>query len=137
MVAARQERDARRRTERRRVELVVAETARGQTVQGRRLDAATEGAGRAEADVVDQDDYDIGRAFGRFDGEARRGRRIARVDLRDLLVGRRLDRQHRAIELAGGRRRTEGPDHGCSPHQTGRLYSRHAPRPPSRMRDGE
>ncbi len=91
---------ARRRAQRRGVEVVEAQAGLGELVHGRRADGTAERAGPAEADVVDQHDHDIGRSLGRLDLEARRRLGVARVELG---VGRSLglrDRQHRAIELA-------------------------------------
>src|SRR4051794_29982905 len=55
MVAAGEERLARRRTERGRVEAVVPEPAGGEPVGGRRAAWAAECAGRTEANVVEED----------------------------------------------------------------------------------
>jgi len=67
MVSTGLERIPRRRTERSGVEIVVRDTLRSQRIKSRRLDGAAEGAGATEANVVDQYDYDIGRALGCLD----------------------------------------------------------------------
>ena len=65
VVAAGEQRLARRRAQRGRVEAVVLQAARRQTFGVRRLAWAAEGARRAEARIVDQDDEDVGRALRR------------------------------------------------------------------------
>ena len=65
VVAAGQQRLARRRAERGGVEAVELQTARRQLLRVRRLAGTAEGAGRAEAGVVDQDDEHVGRTLGR------------------------------------------------------------------------
>ncbi len=67
MIAAGDERRARRRAERRGMELRVAQPGLRDAVQRRRRDDAAEGARRAEADVVGHDQQHVGRAFGRHD----------------------------------------------------------------------
>ena len=65
VVASGQQRLARRRAQRGGVEAVVLQAARRQLLRVRRLAGAAEGARRAEAGVVDQDDQDVRRALGR------------------------------------------------------------------------
>jgi hypothetical protein len=65
MIAPRNERRARRRAERRGMELRVTQTGRRDPVQRRRWDNAAEGARGAEANVVGHDEQHVGRAFGR------------------------------------------------------------------------
>ncbi len=65
VVAPGQQRLARRRAQGRGVEAVVLQAARRQLLRVRRLAGAAEGARRAEAGVVDQDDQDVGRALRR------------------------------------------------------------------------
>ena len=62
VVPAGLERVARRRAQRRRVEVVEAQAALRQPVHRRRADRTAERARPAEADVVDQHDHDVGRA---------------------------------------------------------------------------
>ena len=91
------ERVARRRAQRRRVEVVEAQAALREPVHRRRVDRPAERARPAEAHVVDQHDHDIGRAGWCLDLEPRRRLGVPRVE---LLVGRRFrfgERQHRAI----------------------------------------
>ena len=80
VVAAGEQRGARGRAERGGVELVVAKAVGGEGFGGRHVDGAAEGARHAEAHVVDEDDDDVGRAFGRLDFEARRRRGVAGVE---------------------------------------------------------
>ena len=81
VVAARQQRLTRRRTQRRGVEPVVAQTARRQTLRGRRLDRAAERARRRETGVVDEDHQHIrsSRRRPRLTDRWKRRRRILRV----------------------------------------------------------
>src|SRR5262245_52434713 len=78
-----------RRAERRGVELVVAQAAAGDAVESGRLDRAAEGAAGAEADVVGEDQEDVGRALGRFDTLGEIGNR-ALDGASDLALERRL-----------------------------------------------
>ena len=92
------ERHSRRRAERRRMEVVVPQAGRREPVEGRCPDRAPEGAGSAEADVVDQHDHDVRGILGRRHLEQRRCCHVAHVQ---LAIGRRfgrLNRQHRSIE---------------------------------------
>ncbi len=92
MVAAGDERGARRRAERRGVELRVAQPGLGDAVQRRRRNDAAEGARRAEADVVGHDQQHVRRALGRHDARRPPGLRLAGVVLdhaAELRVGRR------------------------------------------------
>ena len=103
MVAARLERHPRRRTERRRVEIVVSQPALRELVEGGCLQRTAKRARCAKAEVVDQDDHDVGCALGRCDLESRGRRDIARVQLG---VGWRLglqDRQRRPVDPSFGR----------------------------------
>ena len=76
VIAAGQQGLARRRADGRGMEAVVLETARGQLVGRRRGAGAAEGAGRAEAAVVDEHDEHVRRAFGRTQLLDRGGDRI-------------------------------------------------------------
>ena len=81
VVAAGDQRGAGRRAERRGVELRVAQARARDPVEVRRRDDAAEGARRAEALVVDQDQEDVGRAFRRHDLRLPVGRRTGRVEV--------------------------------------------------------
>ena len=63
MVPPGQQRGARRRTDRGGVERVVADPVVREAGQRRCVDLAAEGVGQAEADVVEQDDEDVGRGL--------------------------------------------------------------------------
>ena len=63
VVAAGQQRRPRRRADRRGVEGVVADALVGEPRQRRRVDRTAEGVRQAEADVVEQDDEDVGRVL--------------------------------------------------------------------------
>jgi hypothetical protein len=65
VVAAQQQRRPGRRAKRGGVEPGVPEAARGQALGGGAADRPAEGAGGPEADVVEQDDQDVGGARGR------------------------------------------------------------------------
>ena len=100
-----EQRGAGRAAERRGVEAVVAcRPAFGQPVERRHADRPAEGAAAAEADVVDQHDHHVGRALRGPHLEARRRRRVARVERGDRSARRRHDRQHGAIERRSGGR---------------------------------
>ena len=108
MVASGLERIARRRAQRRGVEVVELQAALRELVHGRRANRAAEGARPTEADIVDQHDHDVGRLGRRLDLESRRGLGVARIE---LLVGRRgrfRERQHRAVHAAPCGRRAAG-----------------------------
>jgi hypothetical protein len=81
MVAPGVERRARRRTQRRGVEVVVAQALLGEAIERRHRDRPAEAARHAEAHVVDQHDHHVGRALRRLDLEARRHRHVTRVKL--------------------------------------------------------
>src|SRR5206468_2774218 len=66
VIAAGQERRARRGAKRRRVEIVETQAAGRQLVQSRHLDRAAEGARLAEADVVQRTTTTFGAAWGAF-----------------------------------------------------------------------
>lgn len=72
MVAPRLQRYPRRRAQRRRVEVVVAQTFGGELVQRRHRDRTAEAARYSEPHVVDENDDDVGCAGRRRDPEARR-----------------------------------------------------------------
>ena len=63
MVAAGKQRLAGRRAKRGGMESVVFQTIGGELLKVRRVARTAKGAGRAETDIVDQDDKDIGRAL--------------------------------------------------------------------------
>ncbi len=64
MVAPCQQRRAGRRANRRRVECVVTNARVGDARERRRVDRSPVGVGQAEADVVEQDNQNVGRVFG-------------------------------------------------------------------------
>ncbi len=99
MVATGLERVPRRRAKRCGVEVVVAQTRSSQVVEGRRLDRTPEGAGRPEADIVDQYDHNVGGFRGRLHLEARRCLDVTHVKLAIGWSFRLLDWQDRAIKL--------------------------------------
>ena len=99
VVAARQQCRPRWRTERGRVEAVVAKPARRHLLERRHVDRAAEGAGVAEADVVDEDNHDVWGALRRLHFEASRRRRLARIDLGDGSGLRLGEREDGAIDL--------------------------------------
>ena len=102
VIAAGQERGTRRAAERGRVEPIVAQSLRGHFFQRRHMDRAAEGAAVAETDVVDQHDYDIRRALGRLDLEARRRLGVPCIELVDDSRRRFVDRQDAAVEAVRG-----------------------------------
>ena len=97
MIAAAFQGHARRRTEGGGMEVVVQQSAGRQPIECGCLNRAPEGTGAAESDVIDEDDYDIGRILGGVDVESRRRRGIPGVEFavswRDWL----LHRQNGAI----------------------------------------
>ncbi len=98
VVAAGEDRHARRRAERRRVEAVVLEPRSREPIERRHRDAAAERRRMAEPDVVDQEDDHVGRARGRLHLEARRRLGIARIEHRGPRIDRLGDRQDRPID---------------------------------------
>src|SRR5262245_34849981 len=69
-----------RRTERRGVELGIAEAGFCQSVSGWHVDATAKPARDAEAHIVDEDDHNIRRPLRRVQGRLLRGRGISRVE---------------------------------------------------------
>ena len=67
MIAAGDQRSARRRTERGGIDLGVAQPVLRDAIHGRRRDDTAVGAGHGEAGVVGHDEQDVGRALGRHD----------------------------------------------------------------------
>ena len=104
VVAPGDQRGARRRAQRRRVEVGVAQAVRGDAVEVRRRDHAAEGAGDAEAGVVGHDQQHVRRALGRHDARGPVRLRLRGVAL-DLAV--KLRRGRRKL-LPGNRRRGLG-----------------------------
>ncbi len=102
MVAPGLERIARRRAERRGVEVVEAQAALRELVHGRRANRAAEGARPTEADVVDQHDHDVGGLGRRLDLEPSGRFRIPRIEFLVSRTGRFRDREDRAVEAALG-----------------------------------
>ena len=107
MVASGDQRRARRRAERRRVEIRVAQPALRDAIQRRRRDDAAERARRAEAGVVRHDEQHVGRALRRHDA-----RRPPRLRLRGLLLDHPAElrigrRKLLSADGRGGARRTQ------------------------------
>ncbi len=96
-IAPRHEGGAGGRAQRRGVEVVVAQSVRGQPVDVRRLDQAAETADLGEADVVEQQDQHVGRAL--------RGAGLFRPPFLRFLVGP----GDLALELARVRSRQTAP----------------------------
>jgi hypothetical protein len=92
VVAAREQRGARGRAERRRVKAVETLAVLREPLEGRHLARTAERARVAEAHVVDEHDHDVRRARGRTHLEALRRHDLARVDLGDRGHGRLRDR---------------------------------------------
>ena len=118
MVAAGDERRARRRAERGGVEIRVAQPALRDAIQGRRRDDAAKGARRAEAGIVGHDEQHVRRALRRHDA-----RRPPRFRLRGLLL------DHPA-ELRIGRRKLFSVDRGRGAGRT-LFFFPGGERPPS------
>ena len=66
MIAPREQRGARRRADRRGVELIEGDALVGEAGERRRMDLAAQRVGEAEADVVEQDDQDVRRVCGKM-----------------------------------------------------------------------
>ena len=101
VVAAAQQRRPRRRADRGRVELVVAQPAGGQTLDRRHVDGPAEPAGHAEAHVVDEHDQHVGRARRRLHLETRRRRRLPGIEFGFVRIVRLLDRQDSTVHRCG------------------------------------
>ena len=99
------------------MEVVITQAASGQAVEGRRGDGPAERAGRAEAEVVDQNHDHVGRALRGRDLEARWRLRVARVGRGDCRMHGRRHREDGAVGFAGGgetgREHAEPEDEGC------------------------
>jgi hypothetical protein len=80
------------------VEIGVAEALSGETVERRHRHGATEGAGDAEAQVVDEDDHDVRRAGRRLHAEVRGRLDVASIEFRDDRSRGLLDREDRPVE---------------------------------------
>ena len=101
VVAAGQQRLARGRAQRGGVEASEFQPARCQFLRGRCLAGPAKGAGRAEADVVDQDDQDVGSTLGwsqSLDWRELRGR-ILRIEGDQAFSARVRHRQMRPMLL--------------------------------------
>ena len=107
MVAPGQQRLARGRAQRRRVEAVVLEPVRREPLRGGRRARPAEGARRAEAHVVEQDHQHVRRALRRAQRLDRRERRVRvlRVVGDQSRVGLVGDRQDVSLNLVGHARR--------------------------------
>ena len=110
MVPSGFQRDSRRRTQRGGVEIVEAQAACCELIEGRRADRTTERTGSTEADVVDQHDDHIRCAFRCLDLESRWWLRFSRIQFAVRRTFRLRDRQSRAVEpvLRGNCRRCDG-----------------------------
>ena len=75
-----------RRAECRGVEVIEFQPTRGKHVKRWRVDRAAERAGAAEANVVNQNDHDIGSILGRLDLE--KGRRLLHIANIEFAIGR-------------------------------------------------
>ena len=102
VVAAGDERRARRRAERGGIELRVTESRLGDPVQGRRRDDATERAADAVALVVGHDEQDVGRTLGRHDARRPPGRRVHGAFFDHATEFRRRRRELIPLERGGG-----------------------------------
>ena len=103
VVAAGQQRHARGRAEGRGVKAVVLEPLAGKAVERRHGNGAAERARVAEADVIDQEDDDVGRALRRLHLEPRRRLGVTRVELSGArIVGLRYGKDR---SVRPGRRR--------------------------------
>ena len=106
MVAARDHRRPRRRAERRRVEVRVAQSRLGDAIHGRGGDDAAEGARRAETLVIRHDEQHVGRALRRHDARRPPGRRLRGLLLdhpAEFRIGRR---KLFSVDRGGGAGRT-------------------------------
>ena len=100
VVAAGEQGHARGAAQRGRVEAVVLQSVRRQLLQRGHVDRPAEGAGVAEADVVDQHDHHVRCALRRLHLEARRGLGLAGIEFGDRCQLGFGDRQDRPVELA-------------------------------------
>ena len=105
VVAAGDQRRARRRAERGGMELRVAQPRLRDAIQGRRRDDAAERARRAEADVVGHDQQHVGRALGRHDGRRPVRLRLIGVVLDDAAELRGRRGELFSVDRRGGARR--------------------------------
>ncbi len=110
MVATGDERRARWRAERGRVELGVAQAVLRQPIQGRRVHRTAEGARRAVADVVEQDQQDVGRPFRRLHGFREVGYRVLHAQP-DLALERRSGRRQHLLRVGRAAHERSGGEH--------------------------
>ena len=134
VVAAGEQRRARRRAERRHVEVVVGEAGLGDARHGGRVDGPAERARVAEAGVVDEDEQDVGGALGGRRRHVDRpvGRRGAQRAADGAAEGRVGDRQHGAVGDELERRLGQGvleAAHALLVHGGDRLGGRAGERP--------
>ena len=108
MVATGDERRARWRAERGRVELRVAQAILRQPFQRRRGHRPAKGARCAVADVVEQDQQDVGRTFRRLHGYREVGDRVLHAQPDLALERRRRRRQHLLRVGRAARERSSG-----------------------------
>ena len=109
MVAPGDQRRARRRAQRRRIEVGVAQAVVGDAVERRRRDHAAEGAGDAEAGIVGHDQQHVRRALGRHDARRPVGLRLGGVALDLAAELRRRRRNLVALDRRRGAGRTRHP----------------------------
>ena len=104
-VAAREQRDTRRRADRRGVHVVVAQAAFGKALEGRHVDRPAEASRIAEPEIVHQDEDDVGcaRPFGWLQLEARRRRGLACIDFGDRRMLWLRQGQNRTVRRLVGR----------------------------------
>ena len=99
MIATGLEGDPGRRTERRGVKAVVAQPAFGQSIHRGRLQRTAEHFGGAEAEIVNQHDHHVGRAWrGLHLLPGRNGFHVLGVEFRECRLLRELDRQHGPVK---------------------------------------
>ena len=102
VIAARDQRRPRRRAQRGRVEVRVAQPGVRDAIQSRTWDDAAESARHAEAVVVRHDEQDVWRALRRHDARRPPGRRLRGPLLDDAAKGRIGRRKLFAVDGGGG-----------------------------------
>ena len=100
-IAAREQRHAARRADRRGMEIGVGQSVLGETLDGRQVHHAAERRGARVAEIIEQDDQHIGRARRRLDLEDGRRLRVPGIELGDRRTRRFRDWQDGAIDVGG------------------------------------
>ena len=100
-IAAREQRHAARRADRRGMEIGVGQSVLGETLDGRQVHHAAERRRAGVAEIIEQDDQHIGRTRRRFDLEDGRSLGIAGIELGDRRMRRFRDGQHGPIDVRG------------------------------------